>query len=158
MRHLFIIPSIVLALVISAHATSVELPVTPNQLDQQNYKFSVSARAATNGTAFHVTITAKKENIAPDSETKLAVVKHPKDRHGAILATSIAPFTPDADITLNKGEKTWTADFTLPRASLKTPGLCFIFSEFPHANVNGKLTAMPSVTFYEIQLKDFVKE
>jgi hypothetical protein len=158
MRHLFIIPSIVLALVVSAHAMSVELPVTPTQLNQQNYKFSVSATATNNGTAFHVTITSKKDDIASDSEAKLALVKHPKDRKGTILATSIAPFMSASAITLNKDKKTWTVDFTLPRESLKTPGLCLVFSELAHTPIDGKVIAMPSTTFYEIQLKDFVKE
>lgn len=155
MRHLLIIPSILFALILSAHATSVELTVTPDQLDQQNYKFTVTASATNNAVAFHVIITAKHDEIAADSEANLAVVNHGKDGPGRSAA--IAPFQPTVPIAFNKDKHAWTVDFTLPRESLKTPGLCFIFSELAHTTVNDKRVTMPSITFYEIKLKDFVK-
>jgi hypothetical protein len=158
MRHLLIIPTVLFALVISARAASVELPVTPSQLDQNNYKFTVSTAATNNGIAFHVIITAKQSEIFSDSEANLGVVTHPKDGKDTITGTSITPFQPTVPIAFNKAKRAWTADFTLPRESLKTPGLCFVFSELAHDTVNGQRVAMPSVTFYEIKLKEFVKE
>jgi hypothetical protein len=158
MRHLSLIASIFLTLILSAHATSVELPITPGQLDQGNYKFSVAANATTNGVAFHVIITAKKDEIAPGSEAKLAIVVHPKDRRGVILGTSFKPFLPIDPIAFQKDKHAWTVDFTLPRESLKTPDLCLIFSEQEHRTVDGpNIALLPSVTFYEVKLKDFVK-
>jgi hypothetical protein len=50
------------------------------------------------------------------------------------------------------------ADFSVPRDALKTEGLCFVFTELAHAMVNGKPMTMASATFYEVRLKDFVKE
>jgi hypothetical protein len=158
MRHLFVIPAVLFALALCARAMSDERPITPNQLDQQNYKFAVSANTASNGVAFHVTITAKSGEIDPGSEADLAVVAHTKEGRGASSTTSIGPFAHSVPIAFKKDKRTWTADFTLPRESLKTPGLCFVFSEFAHAMENGKSVTMPSVTFYEIKLKEFVKE
>jgi hypothetical protein len=158
MRNLLIIPSLLFALILSAHATSVELPVTPNQLDQQNYKFSVTADATNHGVTFHVVITAKHDEISADCEANLAVVNHSKDGSHSGKGTSITPFQPTVPIAFNKDKHAWTADFTLPREALKTTGLCFVFTELAHTMVNGKPVAMPSITFYEIKLKDFVKE
>jgi len=158
MRHLLIIPPILFAIVLSARATLVELPVTPKQLEQQNYRFSVTAVATNHDIAFHIVITAKNDGIAPGSEAKLVTIGHSKDRHGTILGTSFTPFLPVAPLTLNQTKHTWTADFVVTPQSLKTPGTCFIFSESAHATVNSKVVAMPSVTFYEIPLKDFLKE
>jgi hypothetical protein len=158
MRQLFIIPSVLLALVLSAHALSNEVPITPRQLDQSNYKFAVTTDATNTAVTFHVTITAKNSDIYPDSQADLAVVTHPADKQGAPSGTSIVPFTLTIPIAFHKDKKSWTADFALPRESLKTPGLCFIFSEVSHATMNGKPGAMPSITFYEIKLKEFIKE
>lgn len=158
MRQLLIIPSILFALILSAHATSVELPITPNQLDYQNYKFAVTPTATNNAVAFHIVIAAKQSEISSDSEGNLAVVTHSKDGKGSRTGTEIKPFQPTVPITFNKDKHAWTVDFTLSREALKTPGLCFIFSELAHSTVNGKTIAMPSITFYEVKLKDFVKE
>ncbi len=158
MRQLLIIPTILLALILSAHASSVELPITPSQLDQQNYKFAVTATATNNAVAFHLVITAKQSEIPADSEGNLAIVIHAKDAQGSRTGTDIKPFQPTVPIAFNKEKHSWTVDFTLPREALKTPGLCFIFSELAHTIVHGKPVSMPSITFYEIKLKDFVKE
>ena len=156
-RHLLILPSVLLALVLSAHTSSIEIPITPTQLDQQNYKFSVSVNATNNDIAFHVLITAKQADVSSDSEAHLAIVDHLEDAHGSISGTDIKPFKPTIPIAFNKDKRVWTVDFTLPHEALKTPGLCFIFSELAHTPINGKTVAMPSITFYEIKLKDFVK-
>jgi len=66
--------------------------------------------------------------------------------------------TPEIPITLKKEKRVWTADFTLPKKSLDTDGLCFVFTQYGHATINGKRVAMPSAIFYEIKLKEFVKE
>lgn len=158
MRHLLIIPSILFALILSAHASSIELPITSSQLDQQNYKFAVTANTTNNAVAFHVVITAKHDEIASDCEANLAVVTHSKDGKGSNNGISITPFQPTVPIAFNKDKHAWTADFTLPQDALKTTGLCFIFSELGHATAKDKRLAMPSITFYEIKLKDFVKE
>jgi hypothetical protein len=158
MRQLLIIPSVLLALIFSAHATSVELPVTPDQLDQQNYKFTVAANPTNNAVAFHIIVTAKHDEIPADSEANLAVVTHSKDGKGSNNGTSISPFQPTVPIAFSKDKHAWTIDFTLPHDALKTPGLCFIFSEIAHTPVKNKHAAMPSITFYEIKLKEFVKE
>jgi hypothetical protein len=136
--------------ILSAWGRSVELTVAPDSLDQGRYAFSVSSRATNEEVAFQVTIIAKSGVIYPDSNAELEMVKHFNN------GTSIEP-TKMAEITLKKDDQIWKADFTVLRKSLKTPGLCFIFTEFAHATVNGKLVSMPSATFYEMKLQDFVK-
>jgi hypothetical protein len=158
MRHFLTIFTMWIAMVLSAHASSIELPVTPDNLDQQNYTFTISASSTNKGASFHITITAKKEDIAQDSNADLAIVTHTKTSEGAISGTSFAAFTPAIPITLKKEKRVWTADFTVPHESLKTSGLCFIFTELAHDTLNnGKRIAMPSATFYEIKLEDFAK-
>jgi len=158
MRHLLTVPTILFALVLSACATNVELPVTPGQLDQNNYKFSVSTAVTNQGVAFHVIITAKNNEIPSDSEANLALISQTKNAQGLLAGTGITPYPSAVPIAFNKDKRAWTADFTLPRESLKTPGLCFIFSELAHDTTNSQHIAMPSITFYEIKLKEFVKE
>ena len=158
MRQILIICAVCFATALSALATSVESPVTPDNLDQSNYKFSVTTTPTKTEIGFHITIASKNEDISADSNAGLSVVTHTKDRQGSFTGTSISPFTPAVAVTLQKQKRTWTADFSLPRKSLKTDGLCLVFSELAHTTIDGKLITMPSVTFYEIKLKDFVKE
>ena len=140
------------------HASVVELAVTPNSLAQNNYTFTVSANTTNDRTAFHVTITAKKEDIDSDSITGLWIVTHTKTREGSTSGSAMAAFKPEIPVTLKKDDRVWTADFTVPRESLKTPGLCFVFTELAHATVGGERVAMPSATFYELNLQDFAKQ
>jgi hypothetical protein len=158
MRQLLLVPAVLFALALSARATNIELPITPSQLDQHNYKFSVSANSTNQSIAFHVIITAKNDEVGPDCEANLVLVNHTKDSQGPTTGPGMTPFTPTVPIAFNKSKRTWTVDFALPRESLKTPGLCFVFSELAHDTVNGQRVAIPSITFYEIKLKEFVKE
>ncbi len=159
MRHFLTIFTVWIAMVLSAHASSVELPVTPDNLDRPNYTFKVVANSTNKGTSFHITITSKSEDIAADSNADLAIVTHTKNSEGAISGTSFAAFTAATPVILKKEKHIWTAGFTLPHESLKTPGLCFIFTELAHDAINnGQRIAMPSATFYEIKLEDFAKE
>lgn len=158
MRQLLILPAVLFAFTLFARASSDERTITPNQLDQENYTFAVSANTVSNGVAFHVTITTKTGEIDPDLKADLAIVAHTKEGHGASSTTSIGPFAHSAPIAFKKDKRTWTADFTLPRESLKTPGLCFVFFEQAQDTVKGQRVAMPSITFYEIKLKEFAKE
>jgi len=157
MRHL-LITLVWLALVSTACALSVELPINPDNLDQSNYKFSVTAKSTNSGIAFHVTITSKHEDIDSDyTHVDLSIVTHTKNKDGANTGTSIAPLTPSIPIALEKQPRIWTADFTVPAESLSSSGLCFVFSETVHTTTNGKRVAFPSATFYEVKLKDFTK-
>ena len=158
MRLLLSITAIFLAFAFSAHASSIELTITPSQLDQHNFKFAVTANATNKSVAFHVIITAKNEEMPADSEANLVTITHSKDGRGQMTGTDIKAFVPTVPIAYNKAKNSWTVDFTLPREALKTPGLCFVFSELAHTVMNGKPIAMPAITFYEIKLKDFVKQ
>jgi hypothetical protein len=139
------------SLVLSAHGTSVEISITPTNLDQHGYVFSISTNAAQYGVAFHVAISTKTGEIYSDSSVGLSMVTHPKD--GGCSITGVEPAIP---ITLEKDKRVWKSEFTVSQGLLKKPGLCFIFTELAHVIRGGKSVAMPSATFYEIKLQDFL--
>ena len=145
-----------LSLILSAHGLSVEIPVTATNLDQYKYRFAISTNAATNGVAFHVTITAKKEDIPSDSAVGLSIVTHTQDARGS--THSIEGVKPTVEVRLKKDNRVWTADFTTSHELLKKPGLCLVFTEITHTIVDGKRVSMPSADFYEIRLQDFLKQ
>ena len=137
---------------LSAHGHSVEILVTRTNLDQNGYLFSVSTtNKARRGVEFHVTITARAREIPSDSSADLAIVSHAND------SASIDPLAPAIAVGITRKKQVWDVDFTLSRKLLKKPGLCFVFTEFAHAKVGGKVISMPSADFYEIRLQDFLR-
>jgi hypothetical protein len=153
MRCLFVASVLWLSLVLSVHGVSVEIPITTTNLDQYKYRFSVSTNAATNGVAFHVIITAKRDDVPSDSTVGLSIVTHTKEPGGS--THSIEGVKPKVKVGLKKDKRVWAAEFTVPYQLLEKPGLCFVFTEFAHMIVDGKRVAMPSAVFYEIRLRDF---
>ena len=152
MHRFFIITILWLALALSGFAASVELHVTPKNLGEYKYVFLVSTNATQAGVAFRVSITAKTDDISSDSSADLKIVTHTNDG-----GSSIVDLEPAIRVTLKKDTRVWKADFVVSHQLLKKPGLCLVFTEFAHATIDGKSVAMPSATFYEIQLGDFVK-
>ena len=132
---------------LSARALSAEIPVTVTNLDQYKYLFAVSARVVSNGVSFHITITGKLEDIHADSGVALSIVIHTKDAHGS--ESSIAPLKPAIPLALKTDKRVWDVYFTASYELLKTPGLCFVFTE---NDPNG-----PAADFYELELKGFLK-
>jgi hypothetical protein len=155
MHRLFLTPFLWLALALSALGDSVEFSVTPNNLDQYKYLFSVSTNATQDGVVFQVTVAAKTVDIPSDMTASLRMVRH--STVDGVDGSSIQPVEPAIPITLKKDRRIWQVDFTVSNESLKRPGLCFVFVEPAHRMVGGKSVAMPSVDFYEIKLQDFVK-
>jgi hypothetical protein len=139
-------------LMLSASGHSVEISVTPTNLAQQKYVFSVSTNATPPGVAFHTTITAKSGEIPSDATASLAKVKH------AGNSTSIEPVTPAIRVTLKKARRVWEADFTVSDDVLKQPGLCFVFTEIARTTVTGQTVPIPSADFYELRLQDFLNQ
>jgi hypothetical protein len=152
----FIVSIIWLALVSSVRASSVELPVTPTNLNTYFYTFSVETNATKDGVAFHVTITNKQYDIYPDSSAGVDMVIHKKLADGG-MEGSVGAVTPAIPVALKKEKRLWTADFTVPRRLLENPDACFVFSVLAHSTVNGKVIPMPSADFYELGLQDFAK-
>lgn len=152
----FIISIFWLALVSSVLADSVELSVTPTNLDAYGYTFSVLTNATKDGVAFHVTITNKQDDIYPDSSADVHMVIHKKLADGG-MEGSVGRVTPAIPVALKKEKHFWTADFTVPHSLLEDTNACFVFSVLAHSTVNGKIIPMPSVTFYELRLQDFAK-
>jgi hypothetical protein len=134
----------------------VELPVTPSSLDTYNYLFAVSTNAATNGVAFHITITAKRGDIDTNYCTAhLDTVRHDD-------GTEIGPFKPEiptatTPLITTKQLRKWTVDFVVSHELLKNPELYFVFWEEAVARADGKTIPMPAGTFYEICLMDFAR-
>ncbi len=132
----------------SAHADSVIFPVTPTNLDQGQFAFSVSTNLTQEGISFHVTIAAKTGEIYPDSQAHLSTVTK---------TPNAGTIQPVKSVTLKKNDHFWTADFITTPELLKTPGICFVFIAQGHAINNGKTIPMPSAEFYEIKLEDFLR-
>jgi hypothetical protein len=65
---------------------------------------------------------------------------------------------PEIPLRVKKDKRVWEADFTVSYELLEKPGLCFGFTEIAHATIDGKSVAMPSADFYEIKLRDFLKQ
>jgi len=141
---------------LSANAASVEIPVTPNDLDHYHYLFAVSMNTNRNGVAFRVTITAKTHEIPAGSSANVSIVTHTK-RNGGELH-KLEKVKPPVRIALKKDKRVWKANFTVSTELLKKPGVCFVFTEMAHAIENGKDVAVPSADFYEIKLQDFWKQ
>jgi hypothetical protein len=137
--------------VLSAYAVSVEISVTPQNLNQRQYVFSISTNAAPNGIFFHVNISATKDAIYSDSTVDVCTVVHTSD------SSSIESTKHAIKIVLKKDIHVWKANFIVSNKMLKSSNLYFIFTEFTHVEINGKSVVMPSATFYEIKLKDFLK-
>jgi hypothetical protein len=156
MRRSFITAIFWLVLVSSASATTVELPVTPTNLDTYGYVFSVLTNAIRDGVTFHVTITDKKYDIYPDSGASVDIVTHKKLDNGGLLVSSQA-VEPAIQVTLEKEVRVWKADFVVSRKLLKNPDVYFVFSVLAHSTINGKSVPMPSLTCYQIRLQDFAK-
>jgi hypothetical protein len=157
MNRLFLTSVFLFALILSAHSVSVALPITKTSLDQYKYVFAVSTNAATNGVVFHVTITAKREDVSSDSTVGLSIVTSKEEAHGGSLH-SIEGMKPTMEVTLKRGKRVWEAAFTASYELLKKSGLCFVFTEFAHRTIDGKLVTMPSADIYEMKLRDFVKQ
>jgi hypothetical protein len=141
---------------ISAFGDSIEIPVTPDALNQGDYVFSVTTNSVQDGVAFHVIITSKRYDILPDSGAHVDMVIHKQIANGGI-EESIGPVKPGIPISLKKENRVWTVDFTITREVLKNPEASFVFSVLGQLTVNGKVIEMPSVTFYELRLQDFAK-
>lgn len=156
MHRFFVTLGLWLTFVVSAHGVSVEIPVTTTNLDQHKYRFSISTNAAAGGVAFHVIVTAKKEDIHVDSEVGLSIVTHTKTRGEE--TDSIENVEPEISVRLKKDKRVWEADFTVSSELLEEPGLCLVFTDIAHATVDGKSVAMPSAEFYEIRLRDFLRQ
>lgn len=138
-----------------AHAESAVIPITPLTLDQRLYTFTVTSTSGTAGVAFHVTITAKRDDIPADSGAGVFINHETKDQSGwTIWGESIDPAI---SITLKKEPRLWIADFIVPAPLLKNPGLCFGFSEPSYSLANGKRVRMPAEDRYNIRLANFTK-
>jgi len=94
MHRITIITVFWIALVLSANASSIEFPVTPESLDQGELVFSVSTNATQEGISFRVTIAAKTNAIASDSSAYLRLVTSESG------ARSMRPVKPEPQVVL----------------------------------------------------------
>lgn len=144
--------ALVLICGLPSYGGSVDLPVTPTNLDQRQFVFSISTNSAQEGISFHVTITAKNGLIASDSSVGFySIVTSTQG------ATSMGPLKHEPQITLQKDNHIWKADFIASNELLKNPDVYLVFSVVAHVIENGKSVPMPSADLYEIKLRDFLK-
>lgn len=144
-----------LALCLPAFGRSTEISVTPRSLNQSAFLFSVTNEPATNGLAFHVTITAKNPPILPESIVNLASASSSDDGR----SRQISPEQPEPSVTLTKSDRVWLADIIVPKELMADTNLCLLFSVPVYAVFqDGKRMRMPSGELYEIKLRDFVRK
>ena len=139
-----------------ARGTMVEIPVTPASLEQHDYVFSVEAGATNDAVTFHIAITNKNYDIYGDSGVYVCVITHEKPPGGGLEISSHG-VQPDISVSVEKEPRVWRATFTAPRELLKNPDAYFTYNVLAHSVINGKTIAMPSVTCYELRLRDFAK-
>lgn len=144
-----------LALCLPAFGLSTEISVTPQSLDQGAFLFSITNQPATNGLAFHVTITAKNPPILPDSIVNLASASSSDDGR----SRQISPAQPEPPVTLTKSDRVWLADIIVPKELMADTNLCLLFT-VPVYDIrqDGTRMRMPADEFYEIKLRDFVRK
>ena len=140
-----------LTLVFSAAAQTVQVPVTPTQLEYSNFVFAVTTQATNGGTAFHVTITTKTEPIQTDTAATLASVTQTNN------LPAIGSINPATTVNITRTPQVWTVDFTATSDLLNNPTayLLFVVSDYKTGG-DGKRVYLPSDRMYEIRLQDFV--
>jgi len=134
---------------LDATGTTVRIPVTPASLNQDRLVFSVKSSVIEEGTAFQISIAMKDGPVLPDSNVGLYISSLTENLYSLKKVESV-------QVTVSKEEKRWKAEFVIPGNLLDTPGLSFIFAEYGHATVDGKTVPMPSLTHYEINLREFL--
>lgn len=144
-----------LALVCSAGAQTVRVPVTPDHLEYSNFVFAVNVTNAGGGAAFHIVITTKTQPIGSDCA---AAVTDVTAMDGSAKSLAVASLTPPVNATLNRTARVWTADFVAPAVVLNNPGACFIFVVPDYTtDATGQRTYQSTDRMYEIRLQDFLR-
>jgi len=140
-----------LTLQLSAAAQTIQWPVTPGQLEYSNFVFAVTTQPTNGGTSFHVTIAAKTDVIQGDSAAMLAMVT------GSGPFPVVAGPDPATNVTLQRTDSLWTADFIAPTALASNPAAYFVFvvTDFK-TNPDGTRTYLTTDRMYEIRLRDFL--
>jgi hypothetical protein len=137
-----------LCLTSAAFGKSVQILVTPGNLEFPAYRFSVETANTTDGwTTFQVKIVAKTADLPADAQARLAVVTKTIIRGGG-QSYAITKFD-EVRVELEKAARTWDAKFTVSQEVLKKPGFSFLF----------EVTQGPaSADFYIVKLQDFRKD
>ena len=152
MHRVFIITAFLLSFALSAFGLSMEIPVTPTSLNQGTYLFSVTNRVIGNELSFHITITGIRDVIPTDSSVGLCIATRWAN------GSQIIGAEPKTPITLKKDDRVWKMDFIASSELLTNADLCLVFTVYPQAfTKDGKRIPIPSCTFYEIKLRDFIK-
>jgi hypothetical protein len=151
---LFIALVILVGLASTATATMVEIAVTPTNLANDEFVFSVSTNIGQGAVVFDVSVTNTQADIFSDSTASVALIHHKRFPDGGLTISGEMP-KPAIPVSLEKQARIWKAKFTVPRELLKDPDLFFSFSVYEHGIINGKLEFMPSLTVYRMQLQDF---
>jgi hypothetical protein len=111
------------------------------------FAFDITAKDLPDGRVeFRVVISEKEGKFSSRPSTSLSKVVT-KDHSSSITGARELP--------VEKLAKAMVCVFTVERAALEDPSLCFVFTNPVERMVNGKLMAMPSVDMAFARLKDF---
>lgn len=129
------------------HAVSVITEVTSKETQVVGFDFGITAKDLPDGRVeFRVVVSEKEGKFSSRPSTSLSTVVT-KDHSSSISSAKALP--------LEKQGKSMVCVFTVERAALEDPSLCFVFTNPVERMVNGKLMAMPSVDMAFARLKDF---
>lgn len=148
MRHLFIMPFVLLVAVFSGYGEVPEVSITPTNLDQHGYTFAISTNATQDGMAFHVVIISKTHDIPTNSSVNL----QQEENWGELRQEGRA--APPVKVSLKKNKRVWEADFSVPSQQLLNPGLSCLFAEGYDGESGGMIDAK-TVTYYYIRIQEF---
>lgn len=133
---------------VSAYAECDEIPVTPDDRQINGYTFVVSSTNATKRGEFHVQITTtNKIQLSWYSHGSINFIERKGD--ASRYSITIGDTQPKVPVLWTANKTGWSADFTLPPQLRNDPNVFFIFTVEERPD-------MPSATFYEFKLLDFL--
>ena len=140
---------LLMAAVPAVRASSVIIPVTPGDRDQNAFTFGITSKALSDGTIqFRIVVTEKKETFVHPS-TDLSTV---------LLTENTQEIRGIRAVAQEKRSKSIVCVFTVPEKDLADPNFCFVFTNYVEVMQNGKLVQMPAAEFFFARLKDYFKK
>lgn len=129
-------------------AASVIGFITPSNSNAYGFAVQVNSEEAKDVTIkFRIVVSEKDVQFCTHPETHLSTATVTKNSQSVSQVRKL---------DFKRKEGTIVCTFSVKRKQLEDPEFCFVFSNFSETHANGKVVAMPSVSFVCVQLKDFI--
>jgi hypothetical protein len=151
MKQLFhsLVVVILFSAVVSVHAMSVIIPITPRNPHAVGLAFDITTTNLSDGTIkFRVVISEKERKFSSNPSTVLGIVKLTE------RSRSVAPVR---KLSFEREGRSIVCVFSVEQSALDDPSLCFVFTNYVEQFVDGKLVSMPSADFAFARLQDFAR-